>query len=170
MHIKILLVAGLACFSVAPAHAQTPALSCSLADLRWLAGTWRNAPPADSGEERWVLVPDGSLMGSSWTYPAKGAGFAEAMAIVADGGQVVMRLRHFDRGLKGAWEEKSAPMIFALSKCDENTAVFSADESHAGERLTYSRSGAELTIVGDFIHQGKPLRVEFHLIKNGAGF
>jgi len=104
-------------------------------------------------------------MGSSWTFPKKGAGFAEVMTITREGDQVLMRLRHFDRGIKAAWEEKSAPMIFALTKCEDHSAVFSGAENHAGERLTYTRSAASLTIVGDFIHDGSPLRLEFHLKK-----
>ena len=162
MHIRKLIVAGLTYLAISSAHSESLA-SCSLSDLRWMARIWRNVPPAEPGEERWVAEPDGTFMGSSWTFPAKGSGFAEAMAIVSDGDQVLMRLRHFDRGLKSAWEEKSAPMIFALSKCGDNSAVFSGAETHAGESLSYTRSGTKLTIVGDFIHQGKPLRVEILL-------
>lgn len=143
--------------------AKVFASSCTLTSIRWMAGVWRNVPPADPGEERWVLEPDGTLMGSSWTLPQKGAGFAEIMTITADADQAAMRLRHFDRYIKNAWEEKGSPMVFALTACDEQSAVFSGTESHLGERLTYSRAGDRLTIVGDFIHNGNPLRVEFHL-------
>jgi len=88
------------------------------------------------------------------------------MAIAADGDSVSMRLRHFDRSIKTAWEDKSAPMVFMLSACDAHSAVFSGVDSHAGERLTYTQSGDQLTIVGDFLHQGNPFRVEFHLQKS----
>jgi len=155
---------GLSCIVLALSAAPKGiAASCTLPSVAWIAGVWRNVPPADPGEERWVLEPDGVLMGSSWTFPQKGAGFAEVMTISADADQVVMRLRHFDRGIKNAWEEKGGPMVFALTACEEHSAVFSGLESHAGERLTYTRSDKRLTIVGDFIHNGNPLRLEFHL-------
>jgi len=147
------------------ANSRSLAGACTLADLQWLAGVWRNVPPADPGEERWVSEPDGVLMGSSWAFPKNGRGFAEVMTIAADGDQVLMRLRHFDRALKNAWEDKSEPMAFALSTCAGHSVVFSGTQSHAGERLSYTLSGDELTIVGDFSHQGNPLRVEFHLRK-----
>jgi hypothetical protein len=51
-------------------------------------------------QERWVVAPEGVLMGSSWEFPEGKAGYAEIMTIKPDGDAVVMVLRHFDGGLK----------------------------------------------------------------------
>ena len=47
-------------------------------------------------------------------------------------------------------------MVFIASNCDGTSAVFDGQDDHAGEHLTYKRSGETLLIVGDFLLHGKP--------------
>ena len=92
-------------------------------------------------------------MGSSWLVPSSGNGFAETMTVtMQDDGAIAMRLRHFDLGLNHAWEDRDAPAVFVAGACDASSAVFDGAGSRTGERLTYRRSGSQLTIVGDFLH------------------
>jgi hypothetical protein len=154
----------LAAAGVMAACANAYAGPCTLGGLGWMAATWRNADDPAGAEERWALAPGGVLMGSSFEAHADGTGYAEAMTIRQDGTAVVMVLRHFDLGLKHAWEERDAPMIFAASDCAESSAVFDGQGEHAGEHLTYKRTGGNLLIVGDFLHHGKPDHEEWHMV------
>jgi len=141
------------------------AAPCTLDKLGWIAGTWRDAKDPSKVEERWVLAPEGTLMGNAWGFPGKGAGFAEAMTITEVAGAVSMRLRHFDGKLDRAWEEREAPMIFIASDCEAHTAVFSGAGPHEGEKLTYRRAGSKLTITGDFLHRGVPDHEVFQFVR-----
>ncbi len=78
-----------------------------------------------------------------------------------------MLLRHFDGGLNRAWEERGAPMVFKASSCAHNTASFEGQGEHAGERMSYRRSGKHLAIVADFLHHGVPDQEEWHMIRAG---
>ena len=73
-----------------------------------------------------------------------------------------MRLRHFDSTLSHAREEKDAPMVFVGSNCGANSVVLDGTGPQTGEHFTYSRDGDTLKFVGDFIHDGKPVRAEAH--------
>jgi Domain of unknown function (DUF6265) len=142
---------------------------CTLAGLSWMAGNWHNADDPAGAQERWTPAPGGVLMGSSFEAHADGTGYAEAMTIRQDGTAILMVLRHFDLGLKRAWEEREAPMIFAAATCESNAAVedravFDGQGDHQGEHLTYKRSGESLLIVGDFLHHGKPDHEEWHMV------
>jgi hypothetical protein len=106
-------------------------------------------------------------MGSSWEFPKGQAGFAEIMTIGRDGSATSMFLRHFDGGLRKAWEERDTPMVFTESSCDRNSAVFDGQGAHAGEHMTYKRLGKSLLIIGDFLHHGTPDHEEWHMLWAG---
>jgi len=129
-----------------------------------MTGNWRNANNPTGSQERWTPVPGGVLMGSSFEANNDGTGYAELMTVRQDDTSVNMVLRHFDIGLKKAWEERAAPMIFTAANCEGQTAVFDGQGDHQGEHLTYKRSAEGLTIIGDFLHQGKPVHVEWKMI------
>jgi Domain of unknown function (DUF6265) len=143
-----------------------PAAECSLATLNWMAGNWHNASDPRRAQERWVVAPGGVLMGSSWEFPEGKAGYAEVMTVRPDGDATVMVLRHFDGGLKRAWEERDGPMVFRAALCDRNSAVFDGQGDHVGEHLTYKRTADQLLIVGDFLHHGTPDHEEWHMIRS----
>jgi hypothetical protein len=106
-------------------------------------------------------------MGNSWEIPKAKTGFAEIMTVRPNGKTIAMYLRHFDAGLSGAWEERNAPMVFAAVDCDATSAVFDGQGDHAGEHLTYKRSGDILMIIGDFLHHGVPSRMEWRMTRVG---
>jgi hypothetical protein len=54
---------------------------------------------------------------------------------------------------------------FALARCDGQSAVFDGTGAQDGEHITYRTTAEGLTFVGDFIHQGKPVRVEVQMRK-----
>jgi hypothetical protein len=143
-----------------------PAASCTLADLQWMAGTWRDTEETNvATEERWVVGPGGRLIGSSWRlHSDTPGGVLESMVVTMDGGAPTMRLRHFDSTLSHAREEKDAPMVFVVSNCSANRVVLDGKGPQTGEHFTYSRDGDKLDFVGDFIHDGKPVRAEAHFV------
>lgn len=134
---------------------------CAASDLQWMAGTWRSALGDNIVEERWVVLPTGALMGSSWSvHTTRPGGVAEAETIVGDNGEVQLRLRHFDPGLAHAREDKDAPMVFVASLCEPNHVVFDGRGDKTGEHITYRRDGDSYTFIGDFLPGGKPFHVE----------
>jgi hypothetical protein len=158
-------IASIGMLGVAAPQAQ--AEQCTLAALKWLAGTWHNSENPTGAQERWAIAPGGVLMGSAWEFPPGKTGYAEILTISSEQGSVSMFLRHFDAGLAHAWEERGDPMVFAATDCEDQKAIFSGQAAHAGERLTYVRSGERLEILADFLHQGKAVHVEFHMIRAG---
>jgi len=154
----------LAVLSALAAPVAAHASPCALAGLQWMAGDWRNTANPAGAQERWIVAPGGVLMGSAWEVSQDGKGYAEIMTVREETGSVHMVLRHFDLALSKAWEERTAPMVFTASSCNGTSAVFDGQDGHTGEHLTYTRSGETLLIVGDFLHQGKPVREEWHMI------
>jgi hypothetical protein len=154
--------------AMALASAVADAAPCRLADLHWLAGAWRDDSPGTLTEERWVVGPDNRLIGSSWTlHPGAGGGVIEAETIQSGAAGVTLRVRHFSGDLALAREEKDAPMVFVAASCESESIVLDGQGERAGEHMTYRRSGDTLTFIGDFIHQGQPLRVEIAFKKSG---
>ena len=156
------LTALLLAASVPYSHAA----ECSLTGLKWMAGNWHNASDPQRAQERWVVAPDSVLLGSSWEIPKGKAGFAEIMTVRLNGNSISMYLRHFD-GALSAWEERNTPMVFTAVNCDASSAVFDGQGDHAGEHLTYKRSGDCLLIIGDFLHHGTPSRMEWRMTRAG---
>jgi hypothetical protein len=138
---------------------------CTLPGLHWMAANWLNAADPSGAQERWTVARDGQLMGSAFEIPQGKSGFAEIMTVRADGDRLSMVLRHFDGALSRAWEERGDPMIFTAASCDGDSVVFDGQGAHAGEHLIYKRTGDDLLITGEFIHQGKPDHVEWRMIK-----
>jgi Domain of unknown function (DUF6265) len=167
MRLKLYLLAvpALLCFPLTAEPAA--AASCALADLQLMAGTWRDNEEANVlTEERWVVGPGGRMIGSSWRlHSDTDGGVLESMSIVMENGAPTMRIRHFDSTLAHAREEKDAPMVFVALKCGDDSVVLDGTGPQTGEHFTYARDGDSLTFVGNFIHDGKPVRAEAHFDK-----
>jgi hypothetical protein len=164
---KFTLVLGAATLGIALARLAA-ADPCSLSALGWMTGTWHDEADPSGAQERWAAAPGAVLMGTAWSFPSEGKpGFAEIMTIRAEGAGITLVLRHFDVGLSRAWEEREAPMIFSAAQCTARAALFDGQGPRAGEHLTYERSGDRLKVVGDFLHNGKAVRVEWQMRKRG---
>jgi hypothetical protein len=140
------------------------AAGCGPGALNWMAGRWQDAANPAGSREQWSVAPGGVLMGSGWSFPPDGkAGFAEIMTVRPQGESLQMVLRHFDVALGHAWEEREAPMVFVARECTAHGAVFEGAGARTGERLTYELTASGLDITGDFLHQGKPVQVKWHM-------
>jgi hypothetical protein len=143
------------------------AAPCKAADLGWMQSIWRQADGDQRTEERWS-AESGVLLGSSWFSRAGKVRVLEVMAIADTDDATELRMRHFSGDLGHAREEQDVPMVFALSGCDGTSAVFEGRGTQAGERITYRRSGDALDFLGEFIHQGKPVRAEVKFSRGGS--
>jgi hypothetical protein len=138
---------------------------CTLKNLHWMAGTWRDSDKDSSAEERWVLVPGERLVGSSWALHKNSPnGVIEAMTLIEEDGRPIMRLRHFDPSLERAREGKDTPMVFVATSCTRNSMTLDGTGDQSGERFVYARDKKELKFVGEFVHEGKPLHVELKFV------
>ena len=146
--------------SLAMLAAPALAAPCGLADLGWMAGIWRYDTADTKSEERWVVAPGNRLMGSAWElHPDRAGGVVESETVQDVNGAIVLRLRHTSADLGSAWEDKTGPMTFALASCGASKVVFDGQADHAGETITYQRTGDTLTFTGDFLHAGQPVQV-----------
>ncbi len=81
-------------------------MNASIGDLAWLAGHWRGQDGNDIIEEHWSEPQAGTLMCMfRWIHDNK-VRFFELVTIETDeDGQLRLRIKHFNPGLRG-WEEK----------------------------------------------------------------
>jgi hypothetical protein len=91
----------------------------------------------------------------------------EAETIQSEDDTVVLRIRHFSANLALAREEKDGAMLFKAAACDAGSVQFDGQGPQDGEHISYRRAGDTLSFTGDFIHQGKPLKVEVSFKRAG---
>lgn len=140
-----------------------------LADLAWLAGTWR-AETEDGGfhEETWS-APRGDAMCGMYCSAERGGRVTlyelmsfelEGPELPAAGGdgpiipgqergapqRLLFRLRHFDRGLAPWKSEADGPLRMEVRSLAENQVVLEASERDFPRTVTYAREGDQLTI------------------------
>lgn len=115
-----------------------------------------------------MVGPGDRLMGSSWElHTDRPGGLVEASTIQARGDEVALVLRHFSATLDQAREDKDAPMVFSVARCDASTVAFDGQGPQAGEHMTYHRTGARLDFIGDFLHQGQSVHVKLTFSRAG---
>ena len=108
---------------------QEPAKT-TLADVEWLAGTWRGQGLGGVTEETWSAPAGGSMMGMFRLMRGDAVVFYEFMTLVRENGSVVMKLKHFNPDLAG-WEDKDKWVTFRLASATPQALFF--------EGLTFRR-------------------------------
>jgi len=133
----------------APAEAKQAVTPGRIADLAWLAGRWVGNVGEDTIEESWN-PPIGDCMVGSFRWVKKDAVWMyELLTVAEENGSLVLRFRHFDRGLI-PWEEKEKPLTFHLKSIKDGEAVFTINDPANPWTLVYRREGNKLTVaVGD---------------------
>lgn len=106
-----------------------------IAQLAWLAGTWRGEGLGASATEVYSSPQAGRIAGHFQLEDGKGGiAFYELMQIVPLGDSLAYRLRHFNPDLSG-WEDKtSKPVEFRLVAIEPDAVYF--------DGMTLKRSGA----------------------------
>lgn len=123
--------------------------------ISWLDGRWVKAYGDNFMEEHWSNM-GGTFVGMCREMKDGDSTFIEIMVIEPDGGDTVMRIRHFGPGLKSAWEEKDKPMTFKLGEHSKKTAVFEGTGVNQGEKIVYSLLAKDiLDVTTEFLRDGK---------------
>ncbi|HEX8701657.1 MAG TPA: DUF6265 family protein [Myxococcaceae bacterium] len=139
--LAVVLLAGTALHAQPPAHTAPPApVATRLEELAWFEGHWRDESGGMLSEEIWTAPSGDSLMGM-WRLAQDGkVRVFELLAIKAEDGKLVIRLRHFDPKLV-AREDKDKPIVWPLVRSGPREAVFEGPESSGKGtvRLTYRR-------------------------------
>jgi hypothetical protein len=112
--------------------------AAKVADLAWLAGSWKGDGLGGRFDEVWS-EPDGGAMVGYFRLIRDGKPvFYEILTLLESEGSVELRLKHVNPDMTG-WEEKNGFVTFRLVKHDTTGAYFSG--------LTFRRIGND-TIEG----------------------
>lgn len=126
-----------------PATASTE--PASLTDLAWITGEWLGEEGDTTIQEIWTQPMAGTMIGMFRLISDGQPRFYEFMSIEMGDGGPVLRIKHFDPGLRG-WEEQEESVIFTLKEASSSKAVFETELGGNPEFLTYEHIGDELTI------------------------
>ncbi len=161
--IVALSAVGLVVASARIGRSQTPAAATAspLAKFAWLAGSWRAEHDGDRLDELWSEPEGDSMVGAfRWMKGGK-VWMSEALSLKEEGGDVVMRIKHFDAKLV-AWEEKAESVTFKLVRQEGQTADFERIGSDKPGKLNYRLASADtLQVRLDTVRDGKPKTEEF---------
>lgn len=122
--------------------------SSSVADLAWIAGDWVGDSTDTWIQEIWTQPTSDTMIGMFRLIGDGQPRFYEFMSIELGDTGPVMRIKHFDPGLRG-WEEKDESVIFELRESSTDRAVFESEVKGDPEFLTYERDGDALTVTLD---------------------
>ncbi len=129
-----------------------------LAELGFLAGTWRGDMGPSMAEEVWSAPIGTSIMGCfRWLKPDQSPSMFEMLTITREGERTLLRLRHYSPTLT-AKEEKDKPLTLTLSESGPGKAVFAAEKDGAGDltSVRYELRDGALHIDVEFVQGEKP--------------
>lgn len=118
-------------------YPRDPLVEVEIGALAWLTGKWFGVVGKSPVEEYWTAPAGGSVMGMFRWLEGDGVRFYEILVIEEEGGGLVMRIKHFDPGLKG-WEEKDTAVTYDLVRVDEGEAVFFSRRMDKPQWLIYT--------------------------------
>lgn len=128
-----------------------------LTDVSWLAGSWRGTMSGSRIEEVWTPAAGAVMMGMfRMVDPGGQALFYEFQVIEETASGVYLKIKHFNRALKGQ-EEREKFANFKLSRAANGEAFFETDEDDARVTLLYKR-----------LPNGR-LEIDFHKIVKSTG-
>ena len=116
-------------------------------DVAWIAGNWQGEALGGITEEIWTAPLGKSMMGSFKLVVNEIVQFYELCTITEENESLLLRIKHFDKDLKG-WEEKDQSIEFPLVKIEKNKVYF--------DGLTFEKINEdELNIYVIFKDEGK---------------
>jgi hypothetical protein len=133
--------------STISSHAYS--LPATIDHLGWMAGNWLGDVDGDPVDEHWSSPRGGTMVGMfRWLKDGK-LYYYELLAIEPESNGLVLRLKHFDRGLID-WEEKGMAIAYPLVEIGEQTATFERGGSFRSTRFVYKRVAAgELLVLSE---------------------
>jgi uncharacterized protein DUF6265 len=156
----VLTAVAITVANVNPADSQSASVEkATLADLAFIAGQWRGEMQGGITEENWSSATGDSMMGVFRFVKNGKAVFYEMLLIETTSSGPVLRLKHFNPGLKG-WEEKDEVHSYPLIELRKDRAVFERPDKQS--RLIFHRtSEAEMSIWLEQTRNGKLSAQEF---------
>jgi hypothetical protein len=95
----------------------------TLADISWICGFWKGEALGGETEEFWSPPSAGHMMGVFRLIRNGELSFCEILSLSEENHTLVLRVKHFDKTLKG-WEEKEESMVFELLKKEPGKLFF----------------------------------------------
>jgi hypothetical protein len=141
----------------------------TFADLAWLAGDWRSEMWGGVTAEHWSSPSGDSMMGMFSFVKAGQPVFYEFLTLERRAQGLVLHMRHFHPKLV-AWEEKDAPLLYAVTKASTQEVVFERIDSAAVKvKMTYQLTApARLTVILEKESDGKVSRDVFQFRRAGS--
>ncbi len=142
-------------------HENGKSPAATFDDVAWVSGHWQGSAMGGQFEETWNPPMGGSMTGMFKFVEGDKVGFYELLTIVPQDDSILLRLKHFDAGLKG-WEEKDETVDFPLVRITENEVNF--------EGLTFRRIDEDTMYIYVVVGKGdgENQEVEFACNKVGA--
>ncbi len=141
--------------------ATAPAMPATIDNLAWMAGSWYGTVDGDPVDEHWSTPAGGVMMGMFRWLKNSRLYLYELLAIEPDANGLVLRLKHFDRGLNG-WEEKGMAIAYPLVNAGEQEAAFERGGAYRSTRFVYKRvSARELLVITEDRKGSDVVRNEF---------
>lgn len=140
------LVLGLSALAARPVASSAPDKP-SPADLAWMTGRWVAEHDGMFFEESWGPPAQDGLVGTFRMAAEGETSMYELMCVEQDrGGPLVLRLRHFSRGLVPWKDDAVGGLPYTLVELGETRAVFENGGSDDMRRFVYARDGDTLAI------------------------
>jgi hypothetical protein len=152
----------LICFRVA--QAQKVVDQKPLQVISWLEGKWVKAYGDKLREEHWSFM-GGSFLGMCREISNSDSSVIQIMTIEQEGDETVMKIRHFSKGLKVAFEEKDKTAIFKLKEYDKKNALFVGIGENEGESFAYKLLAKELLEITVQTNQNGKSKTEIYRMK-----
>ncbi|HEY3340951.1 MAG TPA: DUF6265 family protein [Anaerolineae bacterium] len=137
-------------------------VAATIDNLAWMAGSWYGTVDGDPVDEHWSTPAGGAMMGMfRWLKNGK-VYLYELLAIEPDANGLVLRLKHFDRGLNG-WEVKGRPVAYPLVNVGDQEAAFERGGVYRSTRFVYKLTGEHtLTVLSEERKGNEVVRNEFN--------
>jgi hypothetical protein len=155
-----LLLASVLASAAEPHTEHTFALSdgeerpaATLADARFLIGSWAGTAFGEKMEESWSAPTGGSMVGTFKLFDGDEPAMYELMLLTVEDGTLSLKVKHFNADFT-AWEDKADYVNFKLVK-------LSANELHFGGISFYKRDDDHLD--GYIVMRNKDGVTEQHL-------
>ena len=143
-----------------------------MADLAWLAGSWRGSF-FDQGpmEEAWQAPMGNAMVGTFRALKGETTFLYEMLLIEQTEKGIDLHLRHFDAGLAAWASEAEKHGVYPLVSHAEGKAVFEDPKAPYPQRMVYEKTGAdELEIRLEGKHpNGQPHTVTFRFQRHRDG-
>ncbi len=114
-------------------------------DLQWFTGIWIGESQDHYIEEHWSPSRGDVYMGMFRMVRENSPIFYEFMTLAIEGEEIILRIKHFNPGLKG-WEAKDESVSFVLVRSEPDKAVLYRRNFPEPKWMVYQRYHSTLEV------------------------